>query len=336
MKLSIILPFQKNKKRSVLKALINEDFQSSNFEIVVIVDNNIFPKNFKHLNFLKEKYQDRVKVIFNSRNQGINKNIVEGIKYASGEYFFVLTQNNHIKKSFISQLLYLINKFDSDIIEFRMKTRGLIDFEPKQRIKTKSKVSIEEKPEILAFSFPLLFNKIFKKSIFDEIDKNKVLKLYNTKFSVELLYFAFFYAKTYVYVNTEIIEEHIDKNDLFSPTMFYKEWKNILDFYQKNESPFLSELFYSYFYFFLVYSTGILANLKEGKIRNLINVMENKSINNSVALKKLTKVIDNILEKDKSNFKSTNKYMMLKNQETQMMLNPLKESDWEKILHLLE
>nr|WP_307914183.1 hypothetical protein [Mycoplasmopsis bovis] len=95
----------------------------------------------------------------------------------------------------VRQLLECISKYDADILEFRPHLVNTIKWKPSPRLEAKNTFNISKNPEVVAYSYPFLFNKIFKTKLLTSLPKFKFRELNDTKFQVYLNYLLLIQCK---------------------------------------------------------------------------------------------------------------------------------------------
>lgn len=114
-KISIIVPYYnaKNYLAQLFNSLLNQTY--SNFEILIIDDFS----NDGGVEIIKE-YQEkdsRIKLYFMPKKGGCGcAGVEEGLKYITGDYFLILTQDDYIDKDYLEVCVDKINNTGAEIV----------------------------------------------------------------------------------------------------------------------------------------------------------------------------------------------------------------------------
>ncbi|WP_406614809.1 glycosyltransferase [Mycoplasmopsis hyopharyngis] len=328
MKISIISPIVNGDKelREFLSEMQNQNYQD--FEIILVF-NSINKKIYSTLNNYLDFFGSRLKFIVNSNKQTLQDNIIAAWKIMSGEYFNILFSNNNIRFYFLNSMKNLINDFHTDVIEFKPRLVGSIRWKPKARLECDKTYNIKDEPDFLAYSYPFISNKLFKKELVESLLKYKPSFTNDYNFAVELNYLLLMNAKTYSYNDRRIIREYINYDSWMNPKNFISQFKRIIEISKTKEMKITQELEYARIYFFQIILAGILG------LASFINKDEYKEKRSYRLVEELEVLINKEIEKNQK-FYNTNMYMCKDRDEIKYLreLKPTKK--WNELLSSLE
>ncbi len=291
MKLSILIPVYKEAKLlSKFIAKMNEQ-TSKDFQLVFVMDTN----KEKTLSVVDGPSQSKCKLIYNSSRSGRAEGIKDAISEATGSYSIIMSTSDTFKKTFVADAIKLLEKQNSDIVEFQAKMKEPIKFVGKIRHSVPKETNFWEKPEIIAYSYFFDFNKFFKTSVLKKIIHLPENAISNSRYSVDITTKAFSVAKTYSNTNKTFVTSKRDISQSFNPLKLVREWESII---RTVKSKPVLQLFadevsyacYSHIAVFLFAFTGVTKN--------------------KILAKKLPVNFKKLMEKEMSTFFESNKYIM--------------------------
>ncbi|WP_326495214.1 glycosyltransferase [Mycoplasmopsis felis] len=340
MKLSIISLVNKSARdvNSFLKHLKYQENQD--FEIILCLNNN---KNTqKIINEINEYYSffnSRLKLIYNFKNISNQYNLLSSFNVISGDYVVVLNSDNKLKKHYIDKMIKDSQEYDVDILEYQPRIIGSIRWKPKQRLDISQKLSIRKQKEIIAYSYPFIFNKIYKRTLVQKVFEYSPKNLNDTKMCVELNYLLLLNADTYFYLNYRIHREQFNSNIWFNTHKIAQSFENVEKITNSIWKDFWNdELAYAKYYLVKLVLTAFLNEtffLYKKFYKNQRSLIkERKTI---LMIQKHYEVLKK-LEKDfnKTDFINQNKYMLKKTTETYLLQSKYEKLIKEKILSSLE
>lgn len=186
-KVSIVVPVYNMEKylEKCMDSLVNQTLED--IEIIVVNDGSN-DNSIKILNKYKKKYPNKI-IIIDQENQGISAARNNGIDIATGEYIGFVDSDDYVKYDMFEKLYNKIEKSKSDIVvcnyqKYFMKSEEYIDID---MVKNINKNNIFEEPTILNKIYFAPWNKLYKRSLFENIrfpiqkkyeDINAILKVF--------------------------------------------------------------------------------------------------------------------------------------------------------------
>ena len=170
--ISIIINLYNGEKsiKYCLDSIINQTYK--NLEIIIINDGS----TDKSLEIIK-KYKDRRIRIINQKNKGLSQSRMIGVKNSKGRYVYYIDQDDYIKKDTIEFLYNNIKKYDADIstcgVQVVSNYSEKINNNKKEKIKIYSTKKILKMILIGKYNQNTLWNKLYKKELFDNIQFEK-------------------------------------------------------------------------------------------------------------------------------------------------------------------
>ncbi len=318
MKLSIILPIYKraNEIKSFLREISKQN--SKDFEVVIVLDTNRENSLNEILPWVK-KMGDRINLIFNTKRRGYSNAVSTAIKSAKGEYILSISTSDKIQSNTgISTIISEIkNANNPDILEFPLQIRGGLKWNAIQRISVPKSKSIKSKPECIAKTMPVIFNKVFKKEVVTRALVVKPYKEMNTRFIFEVLYAKLICHDeiTFATSNQKVVQTYISKqSSKFSPTTLSRLWKSVFALSGVNDQKYFSELLYASLFHQVVIMSKIVYSYK-------IDIMIQKNWKN----------IQNFYKKYEKEINS-NPYILIKNKESILLQELKNPSELKKVL----
>lgn len=167
-KVSFIVPVYNVERylEKCLESILNQTLKE--IEIICINDDS----KDKSLEILKEyeEKHNKIKIINKEKNEGVLNARIDGLKIAQGEYVAFIDSDDYIKEDFAEKMYEQAINTNSDITVcafYRIKSEK--DYAA-EMTNTKNKVIyIEKEPEEFISVNTALWNKLYKKSIFEEM-----------------------------------------------------------------------------------------------------------------------------------------------------------------------
>ncbi|WP_425380312.1 glycosyltransferase family 2 protein [Spiroplasma endosymbiont of Stenodema calcarata] len=165
--LSFVIVSQNNSEKLMNTLISIKEQTDDDYEIVLVDDSGFQPKS-SALEFMNEHFYangKKIQVITNLRSQGFSYNLNTAIAVARGNYFMIVDEGEIVYKTAIAVLKANIAKHQVehkqiDMVEFRLHyphSKGNSEI----RNKTNMLLSPKTDKEILAYTHPLIFTKIF-------------------------------------------------------------------------------------------------------------------------------------------------------------------------------
>lgn len=285
MKLSIIVPNVYSKSEIDYVSDILKEQNNQDFELILVVtkpNEKMYSSLQKALDF----FGSRFKFIVNTKRKNIQSDIIAALHLVKNQYIYVLNADAEIKKSFVRNITNKLEETQVDILEFKPRLTGSIKWEPYARIQADKIFSSPKEKEFVAYSFPFLFNKVFKKSFMEQFEKYRVKELNDTKFATELLYMLLVSANSYCYWDSSLVKENISSATWFNPTNFITQFKIVFNYIEINNLDLFHELSYAQLYFLQIVLAGFLNSWEFSVFRVLNYIFEARSEFNEKRAKK--------------------------------------------------
>jgi glycosyltransferase involved in cell wall biosynthesis len=168
--------------KRALNSLIAQDFDKSDYEIIV-VDNNSNDRTPQIIKDFKSSYPDYNITLAHETRQGLSFARNTGLKLAQGSYISYIDDDGIARNDYISQIKKYTEQFPEDVA---FGGKVLPKYEKGQAPEWMSKyieriisiVNLGDEVKVLKKTYPVGCNMIFKKSVFDQIGGfNTALKL---------------------------------------------------------------------------------------------------------------------------------------------------------------
>ncbi|MGY5139478.1 glycosyltransferase [Mycoplasmopsis gallinarum] len=307
MKLSIISPNINNSK--ILDDFLDDLKNQENQDFEIILSLNSLAKSL--INVVQKHFAtfgSRLKFILNNHKIKYQEQIFAAFEMVKADYFTIINYENKLRSSYILRLVEKIDSAQTDIIEIKPRFIDEVTIKPKGRIKENLKFDLKEHPEIIAFSFPTITNKIFKKNLIQNLQTLKLENLVDNKFALIINYLLLINAKTYQYFDKRIIREKVDKNISINLDAYQQEWQFLNNYLLNNDIQLANEIAYAKKYFFNIWLMAFIYELSSTRLMNKTFHSKTKErfIN---ALQKLIQLVQKEQEKD-INFYNTNVYLI--------------------------
>ncbi|UUD34739.1 glycosyltransferase [Mycoplasmopsis caviae] len=281
MKLSIISPGISSAKN--LKNILDgmKDQNSQDFELILALRTptaKMYELIEKYLKF----FGTRLKFIVNNRSRSIQSDIVCAFHLVKGSYVTIINCDNWIRPYFAQELTNYIEKYNPDVLEYRPRLVGTVKWKPNSRLEENRLYNISNQHHVLAYTYPFIFNKVFKKSLISQFTKYRTIVVSDSKFCIELNYFLLLKAQSYIYINKRIVREFISSVMWLNPKTFVQQFKAIENYVQTNNLKFEQEIEYAKIYFLQIILGALLNTWRlrfwsKGVIRDRINYNEKRA-----------------------------------------------------------
>ncbi|EFF41228.1 glycosyltransferase family A protein [Mycoplasmopsis alligatoris] len=339
MKLSIISTL--NKDTRDVKTFLRDLYDQENKDFEVIMAINKPPKSKEIIEIIVEyqkKFGTRLKFFVNSKRQSNQSNFASAFNMVKGEYVYITNSDTTIRKHYTEKIIKMISNFpEADIIEFKPRLIGSIRWKPSSRIDENKLIDLNESTEPLAYTYPFIFNKIYKSSVTKKFIKFKPTFSNDSKISLELTYSLLLEAKKYVYVDERIQREYFDIETWINPLNFVASLKALEVTCTNDKRKIMQEFYYFKAYTLQVFLAGLLTGTTIFSFYTMINRKEKTQKRNN----RLVEGLDQILEKmwltnEFKNFRDSNMYMLKNLPEVNVLRRKTPINKWYKILGLLE
>lgn len=336
--ISLIILFDKDKKTfstkkffSKLLSLINKE---KGIEIIFIIEND-----YELIDYIQEFENDNpnaiVKFVFASKKTTFNKIIEKTRKLITNEYFLIINQNSEILPDFFNVIHKIIKGNNPEIIEFKPSLSKLVKWNPQNRLdvdKNNKLLDINENKEIVSYSFPFIFNKVFSTSLLNKVINKHLIKTDGDNsniFFTYLTYLMFLNAKTYWYFPKHLVVFDVIENNFQNYNSVLSQWDIIEERFQV-EDKFIDEISYAKYYFLkiIICSLYLSNTTKMQKLRMKSNLNQ----------KKYQEKLNQILANEFKDFELKNKYMILNKNSKEVSLIKKNHAiaKWPKLIKELE
>lgn len=167
-KVSVIVPVYNMEKYldKCLNSLVNQTLK--NIEIIIINDGSI--DNSKNIiNSYKNKYPNLIKVLTQD-NQGISIARNKGLEQAKGKYISFVDSDDYIAKDTLKKAYEYIEKKQSDIVVWNYyEVNELGEIIRENLLPNFKDTNLQNDPTLLFAINPAPWNKLYKKSLFDNV-----------------------------------------------------------------------------------------------------------------------------------------------------------------------
>lgn len=164
MKLSVIVPVYNVEKYIIkcVESLLNQTF--TDFEILIVNDGTK-DKSIELIEHYCEKYSSRIKVL-NKVNGGLSDARNYGIKHSCGEYLAFIDSDDTVHPEMFEKMMDRILKDQSDICACDME----YVYDDGRRNRASGEWNLSENKYSVVFTNNSACNKIFKRSLFENIE----------------------------------------------------------------------------------------------------------------------------------------------------------------------
>ncbi|NQZ65605.1 MAG: glycosyltransferase [Mycoplasmatales bacterium] len=319
MKLSIITPIYKEAKRldRFLSKISTQN--SNNYELILIIDTN-GEKTLEVVEKYREKINGDLRIIFNSKRNSRFKSIGQGAKIAKGKYSIVLSIRNEFSSSLVKNVIALAEEKGTDIIEFSAAFNSPIKLKGKIRKQFKTSSKIEDNPEIIAWTYPFDFNKIYKTSVLSEVGRVKMPVNFNSRYSIGITYFSLSVAKTYSTSLKTLVKSRVNNSSQFNYIHFVRHFDAVVDLISKSPKfESIDRYLYAQYFTEVVFAAPFV-----------------KSSKNKASLKKFKDKIQKRQETKFINILDVNQYAILMPKEKSVLLSHISPGSMYKAYKELE
>lgn len=327
MMLSILLPIY-NKSEN-LELILNKFLNQTNKDFELILSLN--SPSEKQLNIVQntiKSFKNKVIVVINDKNKILSEEIIDMVNISSGEYFIYCSEFLDFEANFVEIFLKYKQKFNTDVIEFSPKLESYFSWSPKNRIKKNKVFKSEELSKVIAYSFPLFFNKFFKKEVFLNISKNISIKANNSKFLLNLVYKMLLNIDSYVFLDQKFFvvkDVYIDKISFYT---LNRNWSEIFEYMLQNRRNFTNEILYAKMYFFELFIPSLFGLHKQRLFKKIKKILWKES-QIDLLIEKYAKFLKKL--RDIEFNKSTNNYLFENTEEAELIKLNLNKDKWKEI-----
>lgn len=337
---SIIVFLNELNKEENPKKFISSIFSSikkqKNTELIFVINKKDIDTIDLIQSFEKKEKSAIVKYMYTSREMSFNKYIQNINNIITNDNFFILSYPSMLDEKVIEKLSKIVSTYNPDVIEFKPSFSGLMNWKPSNRLtndKCNKLLKIEAHPEIVAYSYPFIYNKVFSTNVLNKTIKR--LKFIDESIS-NIFFTSFIYSllinsETYFYIPNDFYDFNISTNNIPNYKDVFLQWKTIIDIYNVDKK-YYEEINYAKYYYLKI----ILCSLYVSHDKFFISKLKHKN-ENTILQKKYFDVLNQVLDKEYNHFGNNNKYMMLSSKNE---ANILKEnypiSKWSKLVKELE
>lgn len=338
---SVIILFNQLRKEIITKKFFSKLASSlrnqQEIEVIFVIEND-----YELINYIQEfqnaNHNCIVKFVFSNRENSLNRILEQVNKLVTNDYLFFLTFPSKIVPGFFNTITKIIDANNPDIIEFKPLLDNFIKWNPKDRLasnKYNVVLKIKDNPDIIAFTYPFIFNKIISTSLL-----NTVLKFFATDTMYDtsnilftyLVYLLFLKANKYYYLPNQLISIEIEEKHILNYNSILSQWDVIQEKYS-NEHKYLEEISYAKLFYLKI----ILCSMYLQGKSNIKEKLKTKKYTTNLSQKKYQEKLDQITYSEFKDFHLKNKYMLLPNSiEANILKQNFPISKWNKLLKELE
>lgn len=336
--ISLIILFDKDKKTFSTKKFFSKLFSLVNkekgVEVIFIIEND-----YEIIDYIQEFENNNpnaiVKFVFGSKKTTFNKIIEKARKLITNEYFLIINQNSKILPIFFNVVNQIIKGDNPEIIEFKPSLDKLVKWNPQNRLneeKNNKLLNINDNKEIVSYSFPFIFNKVFSTSLLNKVINKHLIKTDGDNsniFFTYLTYLMFLNAKTYWYSPKQLVVFDVIENNFQNYNSVLSQWDIIEERFQV-EGKFIDEISYAKYYFLKIIICSLyLSNTTK---------MQKLRIKSNLNQKKYQEKLNQILANEFKDFELKNKYMILNknSKEVSLIKKNYAIAKWPKLIKELE
>ncbi|WP_029905667.1 hypothetical protein [Mycoplasmopsis opalescens] len=332
MKISLICPSIASSKqlKSLLNALVEQD--SQDFELILVlskISSDMYSRLDRYLKF----FGSRLKFVVNNKINNSQSDIISSLHLVKSTYAAVIFDEIHFKPWTVSRMIEMIPESEPEIIEWKPRLRGTVRWNADNRLDEDVEYATNQHPEVLAYSYPFIFNKLIKKSLITRLDTIQGNNQSDTKFCLELAYTLLINAKSYYLTSLKGRKEDISILTWFNPSIFNMQFGRIKNYIKFNNLKLTQEIEYAYLYTMRYLVGNFLLTRRYNYLIPLLILAKKAKYDERRSEKffeKLHKILSDF-HKNNENFFATNHYVNLNNHEA-MILRGLPElENWEVI-----
>ena len=279
-KISIIIPVYNVEKYIgiCLESLVNQSYK--NIEIIV-VDDGSTDDSMKVIKSYEKKYPKLIKAL-SEKNAGPSSARNLGLKNATGDYISFVDSDDYIDNNCYEIISNKLKEHDYDVVVFNHYYEFEDNTKPGSSKINHDMFSKKEIRKMLVNFYPVVWNKVFKKSLFED---------YNIKFKegvwyedVEFLY-RIMPLVTSIGCVKENLYHYVQRKGAITKTYneklfdYLDNWNGIIDYYKKQKLflEYKNEICYSYVRY--IYGTLIKESAKSNN-KELFDKAVNEAIKN--------------------------------------------------------
>ncbi len=321
----------KNIKKKA-KKLFEQINKTKDIEYIFVVEN----KNIQLIDLFQEmeikNKNANFKFSYYSKETSFNILMKNISRLISNDYFFIVSGFSIINNDFIKTISSIVEKNDVDVIEFRPFLDGFIEWEAADRLaknKLNKLLKIRDNKDIIAYTFPFTYNKIFSTDLLAKTLKShfsvKDFKDNSDYLFSSLLYFLFLNASTYWYIPASLSSFEIDEVHVKNFNDIFYQW-NLIQNKCRENGDYVEEINYAKWFHLDIFMCALYS------VKSIFDFKNNLP-------KKYYEKLQAIKEKEFNDFELKNLYMVSsenKNNEIELLrkINPI--SKWNKLLKELE
>ncbi|VEU75915.1 glycosyltransferase family 2 protein [Mycoplasmopsis columboralis] len=298
--------------------------ETQDFEVILCIDKNSEAKKILDvISKYKKFFGSRVIAIFNSKMNSYQHNLVSAFRIASGDYVCVLNSDSTIKRHYIKRIIDVAIEHNVDILELKPRLVGSIRWKPLARINLNENLEISKHKEVVAYTYPFIFNKIFKKSLIKKFVKYKPISNNDSKLCVEVNYMLLLSAKTYRYVDKRIIREYYGADIWLNTKNGLQSFAEVENYIKLQNLKLLEEIKYAKYYYLKVVMYGLL-NSTTFMYRNFKSKEEIEEKRSELLVEKHEKALEKLESSTEFDaFEKSNLYMIKSSQESDFLRTPI-------------
>ncbi|QZE12373.1 glycosyltransferase family 2 protein [Mycoplasma sp. Ms02] len=334
MKLSIVSLLNESERdtRSFLKDLseqTNQDFEI----ILVFAKNKNFKSTFAAIKEFTDFFGSRMRLVINYKRQSYQYDILSAFRVVKGDYTTVIYPNSPLKKDTVKILIQNAKQYDADILEFTPRLVGSIRWKPESRLQMDEPINAQTNPEVLAYSYPFIFNKVFKSKLVKPIYKLELLDAIDNSLAIEINYKLLLHAETYMYLSENIKKEYFEVDTWLNVQGLVSTFERVEQLFAYSNRKIKHEFEYLKNQFFLVVLPGLIGSTSYRNLNTLIHIKEMREKRGEKNISKIENYIKKIRENEAFQvFCESNIYMQNDTNMTKLIRYETPTDKWASLL----
>ncbi|AKX33754.1 glycosyltransferase [Spiroplasma litorale] len=227
----IVIPNAKEEFKHSIESVLNQSVKD--YELIIVLDRDI--NDIEENEYFCNLYKDNknIKLVFNNNRYGSSYSWNIGLELCQGKYVKFISQGDTIEKDFVIKIQNKLKEHDSnsiDVIEYSFNFVNDNQIPSKSFLESNKVYFLESEYDPLAYTNNLLFNKLYN---FQIIDNFKFKFRNQVRFDMLFFYKIYSQAKTYLYINSESLENVILRQVQYSIFDIVNQWTHIFNYYRR-------------------------------------------------------------------------------------------------------
>ncbi|WP_426461565.1 glycosyltransferase family A protein [Mycoplasma hafezii] len=315
-----------------------KDQQNQDFEVILCINKNTELKGILDvIEEHKDFFGKRLVVLFNTKQNSYHHNLKSAFELVKGDYVAVVNSNNNLKKYYTERMIQAAEEKDVDILEFKPRIVGSVRFKPAARLEPECLYPLPQCSNVFAYTFPFIFNKIYKKSIVKKAAKYNIEFTNDSKLCSYFVYLLMLEAKSYMYVDYRIYREYFGSDMWLNSKNFLISMNSVEQIFNSKGLKLNQELRYAKYYLLKLLITAFLT--ETSYLYKTFNFLD-REFNEKRSERSIQKHSDLVAKMQDSsefiNFNTSNIYMLKGTAEAKLLGRDIKELSKVKILDTLQ